>query len=237
MSCQKILNANEDNFIEKVPNTILENTEIKQLPKGMDYVDCIYYINLEQRTDRNTHFLKEIEKMNFDKNKIHRFNAFKHDKGYIGCAMSHIGVLKDAIKNNYKHILVFEDDFEFIINKDVFNNKINWFFDNYNDYNICLLSYNLIGFNKINSEIIEINNAFCASGYLLNHKFMLTLLNCFENALIDLNNNLPQWQAAIDVKWKQLQGKNKKFYGFASKMGIQMSSYSDIEKKCVNYGC
>lgn len=203
----------------------------------MDNIDCIYYINLQHRNDRNIHFQKEIEKMNIDKNKVIRFNAYRHDQGHIGCAMSHIGVIKDAIEKKYRNILVFEDDFEFIVSKEYFENKIKWFLENYSDYNICLLSYNLINCTKINSEVIEINNAFCASGYLLNEKFMITLLNCFEDALKDLNNNVPKWRAAIDVRWKQLQGKDKKFYGFSTKIGIQTNSYSDIENKFVHYGC
>ena len=30
--------------------------------------------------------------------------------GQIGCALSHIKIWEDAVKNNYKNILVFEDD-------------------------------------------------------------------------------------------------------------------------------
>ena len=79
----------------------------------MEYIQHIIYINLEERVDRKNLLLNEISKIH---NNIERFNAIKYngiDNGYIGgtgCSLSHIGALKHAIKNNYKNVLIMEDD-------------------------------------------------------------------------------------------------------------------------------
>lgn len=61
------------------------------------------YINLEHRKDRNEHILSLINTIPFFSN-IKRFNAIKHDKGIIGCGMSHYECLENlknlVIQNN-----------------------------------------------------------------------------------------------------------------------------------------
>jgi GR25 family glycosyltransferase involved in LPS biosynthesis len=203
----------------------------------MEKIDRIYYINLTERIDRNEHFLKEMQKINIDMSKIQRISAIKHIKGYIGCGLSQISALKDAIENKYKNIMIFEDDFKFEIDKYVFSNKIEWFFNNHNDYNICCMAYNLTKGNLINNQLVEIHNSYCASGYIISEKFIPILLECFVDAVTCLLNGATQASASIDVKWRYLQGKDKKFYGFYPRLGKQMASYSDIENKFVSYNC
>jgi len=51
-------------------------------------------------------------------------------KGAMGCLLSHIECLKDAKQNNYKNILILEDDFIIIKN---FDNELNTLIDNISD--------------------------------------------------------------------------------------------------------
>ena len=50
----------------------------------MEFVDVIFYINLQSRPDRNQHFLKEITKLYEEKTKIVRIDAIYHENGAIG---------------------------------------------------------------------------------------------------------------------------------------------------------
>jgi hypothetical protein len=59
----------------------------------MDYIDAVFYINLESRVDRKDHFLQEVQKLT-DRSKVHRINAVRDANGALGCTLSHIKTLK-----------------------------------------------------------------------------------------------------------------------------------------------
>ena len=105
------------------------------------YFDKIYCINLDRRTDRWKNVESEFKKMNID---VFRYSAIDgdnidfsisndltenqlSDKGLIenrnslACLLSHLEIIKEAKLNNYKRILIFEDDVLF--SKD-FKNEI-----------------------------------------------------------------------------------------------------------------
>lgn len=54
-----------------------------------------FYINLDHRTDRKEHVEKELNTIGI---KAERFNAIKMENGAIGCSMSHLKLLQDALK-------------------------------------------------------------------------------------------------------------------------------------------
>ena len=96
---------------------------IEKMSNITDYVDVIYYINLDNRTDRNEEFLKEMEKLNIPEEKIMRIPAiYNKERGHVGCALSHVILWKQLIddKNN-DYYLICEDDNTF---DDDFVNKI-----------------------------------------------------------------------------------------------------------------
>ena len=73
-------------------------------------------------------------------------------KGGIGCYLSHYNIWVDVIKNNYKNVLVFEDD----IYCDYDYDKILSYINNVpQDYDIAFLGYVFLTLNK---EKCEINN-------------------------------------------------------------------------------
>tara|TARA_Y100000590_G_scaffold465990_1_gene639915 strand:+ start:2205 stop:2936 length:732 start_codon:yes stop_codon:yes gene_type:complete len=90
-------------------------------------IDKIYVINLKKNKDRLDIFMERAKEANVI---VERFDAVNGKElsendpyiqkyfvkdinlnpGQIGCALSHIKIWEDAIKNNYKNIIVFEDD-------------------------------------------------------------------------------------------------------------------------------
>jgi len=81
--------------------------------------DKIYCINLDTRPERWDYCKKEFAKYNMVE-LVERYPAvsFKKDKLAIkGITTSHINVIKLAKQNNYKNVLIFEDDVQFITYK------------------------------------------------------------------------------------------------------------------------
>jgi len=81
---------------------------------GIDFFEKVYCINLDSRIDRWDKAQKEFEKIGI-KDLVQRISGHVPNdnllnKGERGCMISHIECLKDAKKNNYKNILIFEDD-------------------------------------------------------------------------------------------------------------------------------
>ena len=209
----------------------------------MEKIDQIYYINLEHRTDRREHIENEIKKIDSDLEKTTRIEAIKHEQGGIGCGMSHIKVLEDAIEKNYQNIIVLEDDFKFTVETNIFFEYLQELYNYDKEYNICMLSRYIISHNKLNDKISEVIFGKTTSGMLINGRFFKTLKDNFSESIGELlkgNQNINNGYAgnnkfAIDENWKKLQGIGKKFYTFNIPLGIQIGSFSDIEKRNTNY--
>ena len=101
--------------------------------RSLQKIDKIYYINLERRLDRKTHFLNICKNNNLPIEKVTRFDAFDgkthqfpqstlslfrnadylqypYRSAVISNQMSHFTILKEMVEKEYKYILVFQDD-------------------------------------------------------------------------------------------------------------------------------
>jgi glycosyl transferase family 25 len=198
----------------------------------VDTFGGVYYINLEHRKDRNDHIKAELDKMRL---KYKRFNAIKHECGAVGCSRSHLEVLKLAKKQNLKNVLILEDDFEFLVNKQTFWNEIRTFYKKELDYDVLMLSYNIRKSTPFNNQLLKLLEVQTTSGYIVNQKFYDVLIKVLEDSipLLESTRNEPIY--AIDQIWKTVQPQNK-WYAFKKRIGRQMKSYSDITKKVESYG-
>ena len=105
-------------------------------------IEKIFYINLERRTDRREEVEGELSKINLLE-KVERFNAISHVNGSVGCGQSHLAVLKLAKERKYKNVLILEDDFQFLVSKEVMEENLRVFFDANISYDVCMISYNV----------------------------------------------------------------------------------------------
>lgn len=79
-----------------------------------EYFDAIYCINMLHRTDRRLLVSKEFLKV-WILEKIIFFPWISvPNNWHLWCFLSHILILKEASLKKYKHVLVFEDDVEFV---------------------------------------------------------------------------------------------------------------------------
>lgn len=222
--------------IEKLPSSIYN---IKK--SALDYLDAILYINLKHREDRKEHCLDEIRKIDKYLIKTYRIDAvYDEELGARGCISSHIKALEYFIENKYwNNVLILEDDFTFISdNKETINQSISYLLNNGN-YDVLLLSHSIYNYNAQNTSDNNIHKVLCsqtASGYIVSRNYVNTLISNFKTAY----NNMvefgykPEW--CCDQSWKQLMPSGN-WYTYKDRIGKQYESYSDIEKKTVNYNC
>lgn len=75
------------------------------------FFDEIYLINLDKREDR---LLESAEQLYSHGIGFKRFSAVEHENGAIGLRDTMLKIFQEAIDNDYKNILVFEDDVDFV---------------------------------------------------------------------------------------------------------------------------
>lgn len=198
-------------------------------------IDRIIFINLDKRTDRLEIICDEFKKFNLE-DKVERFPAIYH-QGAVGCAKSHLAVLKLAKERKYKNVLILEDDFYFVVSKEEFESNLKLFFENVKEYDVCLFSYNL---NKTESckfpFLLKLLDCQTASGYLVNQHYYDTLINLYEKAIPLLESTGQHWIYANDQIWKQLQPIDN-WYCFTTRLGKQRAGFSDNSQTYVDYNC
>jgi GR25 family glycosyltransferase involved in LPS biosynthesis len=202
----------------KINNVNLSNIQnrITNLTKNKEY--DLYVINLDHRTDRLEEFLNSAGDQPFN---VYKFSAIKHSKGYFGCGLSHLSLIKYAKENNLPYIIVVEDDAIFkvdtlpIIEKLV-NNLDKWsifsgapiFWDKRDDI------YSIKVSDSFTDELLNISWGQSASFIIYNSSTYDTMLS------YDFKDQIDQF---IPKNFTQTILRNKPF-------SIQTGSYSDIRK-------
>tara|TARA_B110000259_G_scaffold164860_1_gene191239 strand:+ start:1609 stop:2229 length:621 start_codon:yes stop_codon:yes gene_type:complete len=194
-----------------------------------------YYINLNNRIDRKTHVEKLKKEVSLFKN-IERMEACYHQRGDIGCSLSHIKCLNMLLKKQEPYYLIMEDDF-CILNSDNFKSFEKEFqtIKNYNNWDLLLLTPrgDIVKKNYISNFNKIINNQ-TTTGYIVKHNMIEILLENFKESVIHLTNNEDTNSWALDQCWKTLQLKHNFIY-YNKIFGGQLPGFSNIENKKVDY--
>ncbi len=210
---------------------------------AFDFIDKVIYINLDKRTDRREHIKNELQKMGCPKEKYIRFPAHLTTPGNVGCTISHRDVLQIAKDNGWSNVLIFEDDFELIVEPSVFHNQLITFFTNPpNKWDVLFISYNVNKSQEVEGTLSNIiartTDAQTASGYLVNKSFYDDLLNNFNQAsYYSVQYPIMHWLYINDQYWKHLQADLSTYwFYFKERLGRQREGYSDLAQGIVNYG-
>ena len=103
---------------------------------GINRLDAIIYINLENRGDRKDLLMKELEKLNTNMGKVHKLcGVYIPKNGHKGCIQSHILALNMIKLNKWKRVLILEDDAELDMDPEAFNDMLNKTLDTLDDTN------------------------------------------------------------------------------------------------------
>ena len=193
----------------------------------------IFYINLEHRTDRKQHVEQELQKIGLNAT---RFNAIQMPNGAIGCSMSHLKILQEAIKNKLDHVLIVEDDIQFL-NPELFKTNINRFFETQqSSWDVVLLAgNNMPPYEQIANEFVKVSRCQTTTGYLVNGHYINTLLQNIKAGLTHLIHKPEEHSNyAIDKYWFKLQQVDN-WYLIIPLTVVQRADYSDIEKRITDY--
>jgi len=116
--------------------------------------------------------------------------------GQWGCLMSHIKVIQDAITNNYKNILILEDDVNFDIN--IINNiyKVSNIIENNPEWKIIYLGGGQNDWSKVDIQhtYYHPNNTTGTFAYMVNVAFYQELLDTYSSMLKPADVYLMQLQ-------------------------------------------
>jgi GR25 family glycosyltransferase involved in LPS biosynthesis len=198
----------------------------------MENIEHILYINLESRSDRKIHIEKQLKSIGLRGN---RFNAIKLLNGAIGCSMSHLRCLQFAKEQRWSHLLIVEDDIEFL-NPKLFKTQLSKFMNNQKDWDVVLLAgNNLPPYEETAEYCIKVSKCQTTTGYIVKNHYYDTLINNIRSGislLMKEPNNHKMY--AIDKYWFQLQQRDK-WYLITPLSVIQRKDYSDIEKHVTNY--
>ena len=200
-----------------------------------DKIDKIIYINLKKRTDRRQQIEEDLTALQL---KYERFDAIETPGfGLLGCGLSHLSVLKLAKERAYKNVLILEDDFMFLVSKDTLEDQLNQFFNLNLDYDVCMLSYNLIRYQPTQHAVInKILEVQTASGYIVNCNYYDKLIKLYEWAMPLLQETRQEPVYSNDLIWKMYQPDDN-WYAFNLRIGQQRSGYSDNGGFYVNNTC
>lgn len=208
-----------------------------------DKFDNIYCLNLKERVDRWEQCLQFFEKYdikNYEHFLGHKVKAegvsYKRE-GQLGCAFSFCEIFKDAKKEKYNSILILEDDFDFLFEKEVLFEKLNLCLEELpKDWDMFYLGASVM--NEIHETPLEnySNNLLrLLSGYTLHSvaisKQGIEKITSKENWDADI---LYKYEA-IDVFFAQtFQIKNKCFLP-KEMLSTQRPDFSSIEGTFYNY--
>ena len=209
---------------------------------GLNEIGIVYYINLDRRPDRNEQIQSELKKTNIDQTKINRIPG--HDVpecGAYGCSLSHIDAVTNFLQtdDSIQTCLILEDDFQFVQDQRQVTHSVNMFLTDFKDkWDVCFLSLNLIYGEKTEQPYaVRVFRSFCLSGYIINKQFAPQLLSNFkESAALLKKEGTYVPTLCVDNYMGRLQ-QTTNWFAITPRVGIQRPSYSDIEKRHVNYQC
>lgn len=122
------------NFLDDILNRCLfqkylVDIKLTEFSSGIESIDCIYVVNLDEKIFRWNDLKISSEKRGLALNRVSAVNGWKLSPeviqsitspnrkmkaGAVGCFLSHISVLKNAYENGFNTIWVLEDDVEIV---------------------------------------------------------------------------------------------------------------------------
>jgi GR25 family glycosyltransferase involved in LPS biosynthesis len=187
-----------------------------------DVFGGVYVVNLDRRTDRLKEFTEQMDSVGLP---FQRFSAIETKPGALGCAMSHLKIVKDARRLGLKNVLIFEDDFNFK-NPEIFWSRINEFFAKNIEFDVLMLAYAIQKSEPYSEGLLKVLEAQTTSAYVVNERFYDKLIAVNEEAVSLFSSTGQHWKYAADQAWKKLQP-NACWLAVEPRLGYQRASVTD----------
>jgi len=210
-------------IIKEVVNYRLEGSK-----PHFEFVERVVYINLDKRTERRTRIEAELAPF-FKPEKVTRFKAIERDSGILGCMESHIAVLEMAKANQWKNVLVLEDDAVWETDFESAYDSLTRLVESHYD---CIV---FGGHNtRWDEKTFRLIRTFGAEAYLIRSHYYDTLLANFKEAKALTETHGRPWDHAHDVHMNRLFCQDS-WYAVVPGLMKQLPGYSDIRKEDVKY--
>ena len=194
-----------------------------------------FVINLDRKKDRLELFDKEMKYIGWE---YERFSAVDTNS-YIGCAMSFMKLCEMATKNNYEHIIIFEDDVFFMpyakeaiaeLETEIFTKTTNWELFHFGPTihrPLAAYNENLLDLTNLPpKDPAKHTSIFGTSGFILSKKTFDYFLEWNTNKYTD-NSHMHK---AIDHYLDIAVYPNVQSYTYKLPIVVQRNYYSDINK-------
>lgn len=209
-------------------------------------VDRLYIINMAKSTDRRENILQQLHNANIENYEF--FNGIEATQAdlnnypnfslknpshirlsELGCLLSHIGIMKHALSQQYKNIMIFEDDV-CILNND-FLKKTETHMEtlqNMGGFDVLYLgaSHKQPSLTRMTTEIYKVISSNCAFAYVISESFMKELVQDYS------------YKFPFDVHWKKFDKSRickNKFYCIIPHLINIHDSVSTISNLKTNY--
>jgi hypothetical protein len=192
----------------------------------------VVYISLEKRPQRRAAIETQCAQMGLVPVPFLAVDCTP--KGYIGCTISHLSVLRHARAQGWSHVLVLEDDFRFLVDSETLRRTLGNLFSV--PFDVFMLSY--VGQRHKEPSFeggSRALNVQTSAGYVVHSRFYNTLIANFEEGLRLLLKTDEHKEHALDIWWKRLQDKSEWFVS-EPRIGKQASGFSDCMDAFVDYG-
>jgi len=201
--------------------------------KSISDIQHTFYINLAQSPDRNQHVESQLTSLGITD--FQRFNAIKLANGALGCSMSHLKCLEIAKAASWPHIMIVEDDIQFL-NPEFFKSQLSNFLSTHESWDVILVGgNNMPPFKPIDRTCIKVTRCQTTTGYIVQNHYFDTLIANYREGIKKLMGSPDKHSLyAIDKYWFSLQEKDK-WYLIIPLSVTQREDYSDIEKRPTNY--
>lgn len=216
-------------------NTQETHTPVYPPRKINDLITHIIYINLDKRTDRRAEM--EAELSVFTPEKITRLPGINAEQQGIApavaCTKAHIKALKMARNKNYPNVLILEDDASWV-NVDtafpIFKGLLE------NPYDVIMLGGTHADYDQ---DTYRIKSAWTTTSYLAHQNYYDKMIDYLEKRISEYDPTVmrtknQEQEFAPNVIMVANQVDDNWFIVVPSLM-IQRASFSNIEKKKVNY--
>jgi len=201
----------------------------------MDRIDKFVYINLDRRTDRNEHIMKELKRFGIPDEKIIRVSAVENKKGAYGCSLSHVKVMEMYRDSSDKVWCILEDDHYFTQTLEDTNIIINKFLDE-ESYDVFLGCYCNVKGRDIKGNVFRrVSQSSMTSFFIVKKNVCEALLASHKQSARTLDPKYGKKEGTpCDFMWAHLM-KVFTFIAPYKPYGSQLLTHSDIRNRVMNY--
>ncbi len=201
----------------------------------MDRIDKFIYINLAKREDRRKHIEDELKEYGVPPEKIIRLEAVEHERGIIGCAMSHLKATEMFRDSGDKVWCFLEDDNYFTKSKKETDGYIHQFLDN-DEFDVLLgCTCALKGYDIPGTSFTRASQSSMTSFFIAKRNIIDALIASHKESIRSFGKDGKRKGIHLDHMWYNLMKVFVFVTPYFKPLGAQLEDFSDIRKKKMNY--